>query len=171
MLENVKMKKEYLAVISDQLGVEHVFINSLDKSPCARPRYYWANWAVGPVNNESGNFYVNALKNDLIVMSQGWNKWWIKNKEFQLKKGYSKIVSAEEKGITMTARQYASWNGNFVNINGVICKPGKKSLANLAGAPLSYFDCVSQRQAELMTGNGWTVDVIVHIFNAMDGLT
>lgn len=44
MLENVKMKKEYLDVISEQLGVEPVFINSALVSAQNRQRYYWANW-------------------------------------------------------------------------------------------------------------------------------
>ena len=47
MLENVKMKKEYLAVISEQLGVEPVFINSALVSAQNRQRYYWANWEFG----------------------------------------------------------------------------------------------------------------------------
>lgn len=46
MLENVKMKKEYLAVISEQLGVEPVFINSALVSAQNRQRYYWCNWDV-----------------------------------------------------------------------------------------------------------------------------
>lgn len=46
MLENVKMKKEYLAVISEQLGVEPVFINSALVSAQIRQRYYWANWEI-----------------------------------------------------------------------------------------------------------------------------
>ncbi|PTT96632.1 DNA (cytosine-5-)-methyltransferase, partial [Pseudomonas sp. HMWF031] len=40
MLENVKMKKEYLAVISEHLGVEPVFINSALVSAQNRQRYY-----------------------------------------------------------------------------------------------------------------------------------
>jgi DNA-cytosine methyltransferase len=46
MLENVKMKKEHLAVISEQLGVEPVFINSALVSAQNRQRYYWANWQI-----------------------------------------------------------------------------------------------------------------------------
>jgi DNA (cytosine-5)-methyltransferase 3A len=46
MLENVKMKKEFLAVISEQLGVEPVFINSALLSAQNRQRYYWCNWNV-----------------------------------------------------------------------------------------------------------------------------
>lgn len=46
MLENVKMKKEFLAVISEHLGVEPVFINSSLVSAQNRQRYYWCNWEV-----------------------------------------------------------------------------------------------------------------------------
>lgn len=47
MLENVKMKQEYMNVISQQLGVEPVFINSALVSAQNRQRYYWANWEFG----------------------------------------------------------------------------------------------------------------------------
>ena len=47
LLENVKMKKEFLAVISEHLGVEPVFINSSLVSAQNRQRYYWANWEFG----------------------------------------------------------------------------------------------------------------------------
>ena len=43
LLENVKMKKEYLDVISDQLGVEPILINSSLVSAQNRQRYYWTN--------------------------------------------------------------------------------------------------------------------------------
>lgn len=46
MLENVKMKKEFLAVISEHLGVEPVFIDSQLLSAQRRQRYYWCNWNV-----------------------------------------------------------------------------------------------------------------------------
>lgn len=46
-LENVKMKNEYLDVISGLLGVEPVFINSSLVSAQNRQRYYWANWEFG----------------------------------------------------------------------------------------------------------------------------
>ena len=44
LLENVKMKKEFLDTITEYLGVEPVFINSALVSAQNRQRYYWANW-------------------------------------------------------------------------------------------------------------------------------
>lgn len=165
LLENVKMKKEHLAVITEKLGVEPVFINSGDYSPCERPRYYWFNWPFDrpdPAPRAFGEVVDYSSESNL--MSDGWHTWWEKNSEFQLRKKYSKVVGPMDQGITMTARQYASWNGNFIPvISGGFRKPTKEELAALVGAPRNYFDKVNQRQAEALTGNGWTVDVIAHI--------
>ena len=46
LLENVRMKKEFLQVITDQLGVEPVIINSALLSAQNRVRFYWFNWQV-----------------------------------------------------------------------------------------------------------------------------
>jgi DNA (cytosine-5)-methyltransferase 3A len=43
LLENVKMKKEYLDIISEYIGVEPIFINSSLVSAQSRQRYYWTN--------------------------------------------------------------------------------------------------------------------------------
>ena len=43
LLENVKMKKEYLDIISQHVGVEPVLINSALVSAQNRQRYYWSN--------------------------------------------------------------------------------------------------------------------------------
>lgn len=43
LLENVKMKQEYLQVITDALGVEPICINSALVSAQNRVRYYWTN--------------------------------------------------------------------------------------------------------------------------------
>lgn len=43
LLENVRMKKEFLQVITDLLGVEPILINSSLVSAQNRKRYYWTN--------------------------------------------------------------------------------------------------------------------------------
>lgn len=43
LLENVRMKKEYLDVISDQVGAQPTLINSALLSAQSRQRYYWTN--------------------------------------------------------------------------------------------------------------------------------
>lgn len=167
MLENVKMKKEYLDVISEHLEVEPVFINSGESSPCVRPRFYWANWNFTKPPHSDVDF-ISTVGNDFVEMSPGWHKWWIEKSNFQLRKAYSKICGLGDKGVCMTARQYASWNGNFIELRpGVFAKPNNKALARIVGAPSDYLERASQRTAEELTGNGWTVDVIAHIFNSI----
>ena len=65
MLENVKMKKEYLAVISEQLGVEPVFINSALVSAQNRQRYYWCNWEVSQPEDR-GIVLADILESDHV---------------------------------------------------------------------------------------------------------
>jgi DNA-cytosine methyltransferase len=43
LLENVKMKKEFLHIITQQVGVEPILINSALVSAQNRQRYYWTN--------------------------------------------------------------------------------------------------------------------------------
>jgi DNA-cytosine methyltransferase len=135
LLENVKMKKDHLAVITDRVGVEPVLINSALVSAQNRQRYYWCNWNIEQPEDKG------VLLGDIIddrcqePNGDGWHKWWKDKKDFQIKKRYSSVVNdgSTDKAICMTARQYASWNGNFVilqkprgfNIGGVKAKKGK----------------------------------------------
>lgn len=119
LLENVKMKKEYQDVISEHLGVEPIEINSALVSAQNRKRLYWSN-IPGIEQPEDKNIKLSdilteggLLSNSL--MSEGWYKWWDEKKDFQLGKKYSSLDS--DKAITMTARQYASWNGNYVTLD------------------------------------------------------
>lgn len=112
-------------------------------------------------------------ENVLVPMSEGWHKWWEKNSEFQLGKKYSSLDA--DKAITMTARQYASWNGNFVTISeGVYRKLTITECARLQTVPDHKIDIllnagISNSQLYKMLGNGWTHDVIVHIFKGIRG--
>jgi DNA (cytosine-5)-methyltransferase 1 len=65
MLENVKMKKEHLAVISEQLGVEPVFINSALVSAQNRQRYYWVNWHIEQPADK-GIVLADIIENDFV---------------------------------------------------------------------------------------------------------
>lgn len=203
-LENVRMKKEWLDTISKHLGVNPEMIDSNLVSAQNRKRYYWANWEITqPVDKNI--FIVDILEKEPqekdVRLTDGWIRWWNKNKTFQLKKGYSKIVnlSDDQKSITMTARQYASWNGNFIyqlphgsNKGGsrgfkkspsmtksnwqynniivtkdVIRKLSPTECERLQTVPDNYTKGVSNTQRYKMLGNGWTVDVIAHIFKGL----
>ena len=115
LLENVKMKQEFQDVISEHLGVQPIEINSALVSAQNRKRLYWTN-----IPNVSQPKDKGILLKDIVhekadmdyAIGESWAKWFAENGEFQCLKKYSAIDP--EKAITMTARQYASWNGNFI---------------------------------------------------------
>ena len=118
-LENVKMKKDFLDLITGAIGVDPIFINSALVSAQNRQRYYWCNWGVEQPEDK-GIVLADILEiGPQEIQSEGWHEWFNKNKELVLKKKYSQIANNKEKAIPMTARQYASWNGNFVSIQRV----------------------------------------------------
>lgn len=167
LLENVKMKTQFEDVISSVPGVEPVLINSSLVSAQDRKRLYWCNWEITQPADK------NILLNDILtdfddedICSLGWVEWWKKNKDFQESKKYSQICNNKEKSITLTARMYASWNGNFLKLlNGGYRKLTPIECERLQNLPDSYTAGISNSQRYKCLGNGWTVDVISHILN------
>lgn len=183
MLENVKMKKEHLAVISEHLGVEPVFINSRLVSAQNRQRYYWCNWEVeqpedkgillsdiiesGDVDRDKsfcldanyykgGNLksYFEKNRRQLVFIQQkarGFNKGGVKAKD-----GKTPTLSAN------------SWEHNNHLTNGVdYRKLTPLECERLQTVPDGYTAHVSNTQRYKMLGNGFTVDVIAHIFKKL----
>jgi DNA-cytosine methyltransferase len=95
MLENVKMKKEYLDVISGQLGVEPVLINSALVSAQNRQRYYWANWQIEQPEDK-GILLADIIESGLVDRSKSYcidaNYWKGTNIEQYIDKARRKIV-------------------------------------------------------------------------------
>jgi DNA-cytosine methyltransferase len=62
LLENVKMKKESMNVITEALGVEPIFINSNLVSAQNRQRYYWTNIPVDKLPDDKGIVLADILE-------------------------------------------------------------------------------------------------------------
>lgn len=114
LLENVRMKKDYKDVITGLLKVEPILINSSLVSAQNRKRLYWTN-IKGVKQPEDKGILLKDIVHERTDMSaaigDGWAKWLKEKGQYQLDKLYMTISA--NKGITMTARQYANWNGNF----------------------------------------------------------
>jgi site-specific DNA-cytosine methylase len=171
------MKKEFLDYINNLFGVEPIFINSSLVSAQNRQRYYWTN--IGKIEQpEDKNIYVSSIleHNCTNVNSESWHRWWKDKKEFQLKKKYSAIYNngSVGKAITMVARQYANWNGNLVEVGEDTYRNfTPRECMRLQTIPEYIIDKllnagISKSQLYKMTGNGWTVDVIVHILSYLE---
>jgi DNA-cytosine methyltransferase len=115
LLENVKMKKEYLDVISQFLGVQPVLINSALVSAQNRNRFYWMNWNIEQPEDKRiflKDILEETFTSDVFLKSGQINR--LKNSN-NVQKRFS--VIDPKKAACMTARQYASWKGNFITLN------------------------------------------------------
>ena len=115
LLENVRMKKEYQDIISEQLGVKPIMINSALVSAQSRKRLYWTNIPnIGQPKDKE--IYLSDI---LLPEEEVDEKYYIKNineikwviNTERLRKKYTAINP--DKSLPMLARQYASWNGNY----------------------------------------------------------
>jgi site-specific DNA-cytosine methylase len=66
LLENVKMKQEFQNIISEQLGVNPILINSSLVSAQNRERLYWTNIPLNELPKDKGLFL-----NDIIEKGSG----------------------------------------------------------------------------------------------------
>ena len=167
LLENVKMKKEYLDVISGLIGVEPILINSALVSAQNRKRYYWCNWDVRQPEDKNIQAIDIIVKEDKSVNTDGWYKWWNRKAEYQLNKKYSCFINEEKKGLCMVARQISNWSGNLVKHNKGIRFISPIEAERLQTLPDNYTDGVAKSHRYKMLGNGWTVDVIKHLFKEL----
>jgi DNA-cytosine methyltransferase len=185
MLENVRMKKESLAVISEHLGVEPVFINSASVSAQNRNRYYWANWKIEQpedkgvlladiledYNDNSVGVAVRLKSKCLRVGGRnsplGSKQEWDSPFQRISKKGVVK------KGIKKSGCLTGGANsgGNHSDMDLIHSQTGTKRYSiteceRLQTIPDGYAQNkgVSNSQCYKMIGNSWTVDVIVSNF-------
>lgn len=168
LLENVKMKKEYLGVISDHLGVEPVFINSALVSAQNRQRYYWANWEFGQPEDRG------VVLTDILEDNYNWVACVVgtsKNRDIRETKKLGCLTANYFKGVLAAGRPFVA----DPVVIGETLKSGMDGYRmltpteceRLQTVPDNYTAHVSNTQRYKMLGNGWTVDVIAHIFKEM----
>ena len=196
LLENVQMKKEWVEVINNYMGVEAININSKLVSAQNRPRLYWTNINFEPIQDKNINL-VDILENiefDYVEyeglrvcksISDNSRKLISNiNGEIRIrqavKKGY--IVANNGDGVNLSFPLSESRRGRVIkgksncidtqcNIcvyhNGNIRRLTVKEMEKLQTLPIGYTDGVAERQRIKAIGNGWTVDVVAHILKGL----
>lgn len=151
LLENVKMKKDYLDIISNRLGVEPVFIDSKLVSAQMRQRYYWTNWDFSEPEDKELMFQDVLESGEARVP-----------KAFALTRTYYKGGGevTRQRNFYKSQRPIAWISDNETrHLSPTECE-------RLQTVPEGYTSSVSKTQRLMMLGNGWTVDVIVHILRS-----
>jgi DNA-cytosine methyltransferase len=184
LLENVVMKKEFEDVISERLGVKPVKINSSLVSAQNRKRLYWANFEITQPQGKGENLS-DILEDDGFRWSKGCilgrrlNERGVRddyNKEVPMTQclevratntNKSNCLTTVEKDNVLTTLPIGRYKDAFKNKLHFRYYT-LKECCRLQTVPDNYFDgIVSESQAKKMLGNGWTVDVIAHIFKCI----
>jgi len=163
LLENVaSMKNIDRDIITKELGVEPIMINSNLLSAQHRMRYYWTN--IPNVKQPIGQ---NILLKDIINYSdKREEKMSDKKIAFIEKKKETMYIRVDgDKSLPITARGYASWNTQFITLpNNQLRDLTLLEYKKLQTIPVDYKMDIIKRKATDLIGDGWTVDVIAHIF-------
>ena len=160
LLENVKMKKEWEQIITDALGVNPIEINSRLLSAQNRPRLYWTN-----IPNIKQPKDLNLNIQDVVtpIFTKKYPNYLDLTFCGKKRKDFVKLYN--DKASCLTASMYKGQVSSFCkNEEGDIYKYTPQDCEALQTVPENYTDCVSNTQRYKMLGNGWTVDVIAHIF-------
>jgi DNA-cytosine methyltransferase len=169
LLENVKMKKEHEQVITEHMGVEPIRINSKLVSAQNRERLYWTNIPGIEQPDDKG-----ILVKDIIDYSVVHKI--LPPKTIQAQLYYAKNYKATGKAPTLTRELAHGWGKNitpkcYVEIKAITGEDRLFSpleCERLQTVPDNYSSIVSNTQRFNMLGNGWTVDVITHIFKNIE---
>lgn len=200
LLENVRMRKEHLQVITDALGVEPICINSSLVSAQNRVRYYWTNIPNIIQPEDKGILLKDVLEDSHDSVIKGGA---IRGRYTPTGKTVQRLEVGGDKANSLTTVQKDSLCvlAGMADLNGHDCI--KRVYSACAKAPtltavqgghqeakiatdykhwrkLTPIECerlqtlpdnytagISDSQRYKMIGNGWTVDVIAHIFSFM----
>ena len=165
LLENVKMKKEHEQVITEHMGVEPIRINSKLVSAQSRERLYWTNIPGIEQPEDKGILVKDIL--DYTTKHKPLTEKGIKSQLY-----YAKNYVANGKAPTLTRELAHGWGKNitpkcYLEIKAITGEDRLFSpleCERLQTVPDNYSSVVSNTQRFNMLGNGWTVDVIAHIF-------
>jgi DNA (cytosine-5)-methyltransferase 3A len=186
LLENVVMKKEWEKIITDTIGFEPVMIDSKFFSAQKRQRLYWTNIPfdkniedrninildiLNPIGDEcmiNNNPVVIDINDGVFKIKNGTKIGYLfakngdcVNLEFPKSKSRRGRVSNGKTNTLNTACNYGVIvNGNLRELNIV-------EYERLQTLPDNYTSIAPLNQRKKMIGNGWTIDVISHIFKGL----
>jgi len=186
LLENVKMEKKHSNIITEYLGVEPLMINSSKFTAQDRKRLYWTN-IPSVIDIQDKNVYLKDILDDKVEENlylkpeiverykPTINYQAINNKSCVIGK-LSKYQGDRVFDINCKASSLSASGGN--NGGGgcnIIHDPKTNKLRRLSvnecerlqGVTEGYTKNLKPNAAYKALGNGWTVDVIIHIFKGL----
>ena len=167
LLENVNGNKKAIDTITSLLGVKPLRLDSRLVSAQTRDRLYWTNIKVTdiPKNKHLGLVDILETNVDEKYFLAGSRQKWLcgEGGKSCIRKSFASLDPP--KAGCLTKRGDASWNCTYVTEkDGRIRILTPVEWERLQTVPDNYTSCVSDKHRYAMLGNGWTVDIIAHIF-------
>lgn len=177
LLENVSMKKEWQDIISNLLGVFPVELNSNLVSAQNRERLYWTNIPNITKPTDKGLLVKDIIFDDNFkvftderidktrVFTKNYIKWDLSGKHYwsQQDRAYFKEGKICTVPKANPCNKLNIWLGDnrYRRIHPVEAE-------RLQTLPDNYTDCVKSVNERIgLIGDGWTVDIIAHIFKGL----
>ena len=188
LLENVKMKDEWMLVVTKALSVYPVMINSALVSAQERERYYWSNirtrqwFGTTPITDipqprDRGLVVRDIVELDFVTRKTHGLDIKFKNVVPTYKNGHAvyparfrsegQINTLDGKAYTLTCSNTPSVTRSFEDDRGCIKIFTEVELKRLQTVPYWYEMFGNYITIAKLLGNGWTVDVIRHILSFM----
>lgn len=190
LMENVIMKPEDEDAVSKLIGIKPIRINASLVSAQLRDRLYWTNIEGVTIPKDKniklsdiivdGYTHLNKAKCLMMCDSHGdfngcnWNAPARYHRSinkcfgtmiFKSKEQYLDCKKKSEElcnGRPSRAEYFNTYSGNEFDGMRYLWKEER---ARLQGVPEKYVECMSEKDAADMLGDGWNVDVIAHIFS------
>ena len=172
LLENVKMKKESYEELNSYLGVKGISINSELVSFQKRPRVYWSNIPNITIPEDKHiNFqdykdtdhdYCNQFK---VKRTPSREKMWNNGQGRNSTLKSCANVTNSNKVYCLTRKQDRCPNSGLIEFDDFCRYLTRREIELAQTLPIGYTDGLSYNQMQDVCGDGWTVDVIAHIFS------
>lgn len=179
LLENVaSMEDKWKDLMSEIIGVQPIMINSSLVCAAERKRLYWTN--IPNVVQPEDRYIV--LKDIVVDAKNVPDKYWYTKYQITVHDGNVKVkATIHLNGHRQSKEVYnldhkcntLLCDGNGGNLVKKIYQDNRVrkllplEYERLQTLPDYYTDCVSDSRRYTAIGNGWTVDVISHIFSFM----
>ena len=166
MLENVSMKKEWLDIITKELGVEPVYIDSRVFGAQSRKRYYWTNIPLSAIPTEDSSETVS----DILEIEVD-NKYYLSdntvNRIRNSRTGGTRFIDYSTKKARTILASYSKLPSDAEYIEDELGyrKYTPLEFERLQGLPDNYTDILSDTRRYQTVGNGWHIPTIKFLFS------
>jgi DNA (cytosine-5)-methyltransferase 3A len=172
LLENVKMKKSDKKKMDELMGVEGIFINSNLVSFQNRERCYWTNIPnVTQPEDRHISFQDYMDEDDERKKESSPNRtpsrerMWNGGQSHSSQRRSCKNITHAEKVNCLLVKQDRCPNSGMIAYGDWVRYLTRRELELAQTLPIGYCDGLSYYQTCNVTGDGWAVDVIKHIFS------